>query len=118
MDGKGVMINSNWIFEGEWCKSKRIEGVEITLKGKYKGRFVNNERSKVGEYFWNNGEYYSGEWQNNKKNGTGIWKSKKGDIYMGQWSKDKVEGYGIHLNVNGQKYEGLFQNFLKHGQGK
>lgn len=118
MDGKGVLITKNSVFEGEWSRSNKVEGVEITAKGTYKGKFANNERSKVGEFHWNNGEYYSGEWSKGKKHGTGIWKSKKGDVYMGQWVKGKVEGYGIHLNKSGQKYEGFFLNFLKHGQGK
>ena len=48
MDGNGVMVTKIWIFEGEWTKSQKVEGVEITTKGVYKGKFVNNERSKVG----------------------------------------------------------------------
>lgn len=55
MDGKGVMVGKTWIFEGVWSLSKRVEGVEITPKGVYKGKFVNDERAKVGEFFWNNG---------------------------------------------------------------
>jgi hypothetical protein len=55
MDGKGVMITHSWIFEGEWIKSEKHNGVETTEKGIYKGKFVQNLRSKVGEFFWFNG---------------------------------------------------------------
>ena len=48
MDGKGVLVTLNWIFEGVFMSSKRLEGVEITPKGIYKGKFVNDDRSKVG----------------------------------------------------------------------
>ena len=42
IDGKGVMISKTWIFEGEWRSDQRLQGVEITEKGIYKGKFVNN----------------------------------------------------------------------------
>lgn len=42
MDGKGVMITKNWIFEGEWAYNQKYQGVEITQKGTYKGKFVRN----------------------------------------------------------------------------
>ena len=36
------MISKTWIFEGEWRSDQRLQGVEITEKGIYKGKFVNN----------------------------------------------------------------------------
>jgi hypothetical protein len=47
-NGIGILITEKSCFEGEWKNNEKLKGIEITMSGVYKGKYLNNQRFGKG----------------------------------------------------------------------
>lgn len=99
-DGLGIFITPRLCFQGSWKKNQRVNGIEITKNGIYKGSYKNNKKEGQGEFHRHAGDIYVGEWKGGKKHGIGLWINSSGESYSGRWQEGKAEGAGS-LNLRG-----------------
>ena len=67
-----------------------------------KGREVNNKREGIGEYIYENGDYYIGQFVNDIIHGKGKDYYENGLLmYEGDFLNDQWEGFGKFINENG-----------------
>ena len=146
-EGKGLFINPNNIFAGEF-KNDLQNGIGYTynkeLKKLYHCNYVNGtidgpkikesediqeeeEMHKLEKNLFNkdihnfeNGERYQGEVNNNNnlKEGKGIYYYNNGEKYIGEWKNNLKDGKGTYFYNNGNKYVGEWKNDVKEGKGK
>jgi len=102
-------------YEGEvnWSGVPDGLGTFTYLDGnKYKGEFIEEERSGLGTYIWSNHEdreKYVGEFTNDKFGKVGKIYYKNGQIYDGEVFEDLEYGKGIKTLPDGRRYEGTWR---------
>ena len=147
IDGRGIFTYANGIkYDGEFKNGFMDgEGTATYNNGSnYTGHFVRNERHGYGVLTYSNGTIYKGQWANNRKNGIGTFESPI-EVYTGTWVNDDPNGNGDitfketkvilkgkfsydrqtnNMVVKGiakyqddSTYEGMFNNYVKYGEG-
>jgi hypothetical protein len=107
----------------------------------YKGNWVNNHMTGVGELTFADGTCYKGHWENGVMSGRGTLRQTDGsfyrgnfsdghasgfgkmtyatrDVYVGHWQNDMISGRGQMTYANGDVYFGHWQNDTRSGRGQ
>lgn len=119
---KSVLLPSNTIYQGEWCKSSFTpSGFGISKdpnNSTYVGNFVQGERSGLGILHFDNGCQYEGSFLNDSPNGKGSLHFPEGRTISGTFQNGHLEGEGKEVWDSGALYEGPFVKSKKQGKGK
>ncbi|KAK0158888.1 hypothetical protein PV328_009827 [Microctonus aethiopoides] len=113
-----------WLYEGQMMNDKHHGYGLLTkvnqhgVKKKcYAGHWINGKFEGLGEYWYDNGDYYEGNFHNGKKSRFGRMWYNDGSFYQGFWKKDLYNDKGMIIYENGNRYEGNFVNGKKDGFG-
>jgi hypothetical protein len=84
----------------------------------YKGNWVNNTMTGVGELTLADGTCYKGHWENGIMSGRGTLRQKDGSVYRGNFSDSDMSGFGKMTYASRDVYVGHWQNSMRSGRGQ
>ena len=77
----------------------------ICERGVYTGQYLNNQKSGIGKFILENGDFYHGYWQNDKPNGLGRLFLGSQHHYEGNFLDGEFHGHGTY-SMRLYKYKG------------
>lgn len=96
-----------WLYEGQMMNDKHHGYGLLTkvnqhgVKKKcYAGHWINGKFEGLGEYWYDNGDYYEGNFHNGKKSHFGRMWYNDGSFYQGFWKKDLYNDKGMIIYGN------------------
>ena len=117
--GKGVLIEENGKFEGDFEHGDFISGTITYADGsKYNGQMKQGEKMGANsEFTFDDGEKYTGDFSGGKL-GKGTVEKRDGTSYSGDLNAaGQKHGHGKYTQRGVMEYEGEFQEDEFHGKG-
>eukprot|EP00636_Phaeomonas_parva_P016807 CAMPEP_0118875172 /NCGR_PEP_ID=MMETSP1163-20130328/16333_1 /TAXON_ID=124430 /ORGANISM="Phaeomonas parva, Strain CCMP2877" /LENGTH=1131 /DNA_ID=CAMNT_0006810633 /DNA_START=77 /DNA_END=3472 /DNA_ORIENTATION=+ len=113
-------VSRGMIYEGDWVDGLRHGHGTLRFKDGsfYRGNFIDEQYTGIGQFCWADGSQYNGEFMNNQRHGNGTYLDKEGTIYRGAYVNDVREGPGELIYPNGNSYEGEFADDKIKGHGR
>ena len=119
---KAVLLPSNTIYQGEWCKASFTpSGFGISKRPDnsiYMGNFVSGERAGLGWLHFEDGSLYEGGFSSDSMAGKGSLRFPEGRVISGVFKQGYLEGEGKEVWDSGACYEGTFVRSKKQGRGR
>ncbi|KAG2453584.1 hypothetical protein HYH02_001802 [Chlamydomonas schloesseri] len=96
MHGLGRLLQAGEVFEGRYCRGRRVEGTWVAADGRttYTGGFEGGERHGQGQLVEEGVRRYRGQWVRGVQEGAGQCQYADGSSYSGAWRAGAWHGLG------------------------